>query len=306
MIASRALVARIAFGCRRRETWRCWEALVPALHFNLDDAWETGALDLPEMDLRAWGPRLRFCAPARLVEEFFREQCAHLAPFTLYGSGDFHHLSALWIRQVEEPLTVVSFDNHPDWDVRPPRWACGGWVNRALELPQVRKVSVWGCGNFECWWPGQLFGNRRAERAGTLEVHAWADNRSLKEQQRRGAIFRESWREEFARFAKGLAGARVYVTIDLDCLQASEAMANWENGRFAGDDLIWALGELRGCAQIVAGDICGAYSPERYARVGQRLVATIDHPKLPTRDAVAGRRINQKTVAKLWPSLTGA
>ena len=104
-----------------------------------------------------------------------------------------------------EPFVLVSFDNHPDWDVRPPRWGCGGWVNRALELPHVKKVSVWGCGNFECWWPGRLFGNRRAEREGRLEVHPWADGRPRADQNRRGAILRANWREHFARFAGGLA-----------------------------------------------------------------------------------------------------
>ena len=59
-----------------------------------------------------------------------------LAPFVLYGSGDFHHLTALWLRRLTQAVVLVSFDNHPDWDVRPPRWCCGGWVNRALELPQ--------------------------------------------------------------------------------------------------------------------------------------------------------------------------
>jgi hypothetical protein len=176
-------------------------------------------------------------------------------------------------------------------------------VNRALELPHVRRVSVWGCGNFECWWPHQLFGNRRAERAGILDVHPWADGRPSKDQQRRGAILRDNWREHFEQFAKDLGGTNVYVTIDLDCLRAEEAVTNWESGRFTIVDLEWALKKLRESSQIIGGDICGAYSSPHYARFKQRFAGEFDHPKLqlPALDQI--RRINSGALAKLWPLL---
>ena len=255
------------------------------------------------LDARAWGPQLRFSAPPRPIERFHREYESRLAPFILYGSGDFHHLSALWIRRVREPVAVVSFDNHPDWDVRPPKWCCGSWVNRALELPHVQKVSVWGCGNFECWWPQQIFGNRRAERTGKLEVHPWADGRPMKDRQRRGAILRENWREHFEQFVRDLGGANVYVTIDLDCLRAGEVVTNWENGRFAIVDLAWALAKLREKSAIIAGDICGGFSEPAYARWKQRFASEMDHPKLPRPSPEQIRATNLATLEKLWPLL---
>jgi hypothetical protein len=275
------------------------------LHLNLDDAWSDLPRDLPVVDAREWGPRLRFSAPSRLIEDFFREYGPQVAPFLVYGSGDFHHLTALWIRRVREPFVLVSFDNHPDWDVRPPRWGCGGWINRALELEQLQKVSVWGCGNFECWWPRQLFGNRRAERSGELEVHPWADGRRASEQNRRGAIVAANWRARFTQFVQALAGADVYVTIDLDCLRAEDAVTNWESGRFTVADVSWALTELRAKTRIVAGDICGAYSRPKFARAKQRFAAEMDHPKLPAIDADTARQINHRAFDALWPALLG-
>ncbi|MEY2562905.1 MAG: hypothetical protein QOH88_1098 [Verrucomicrobiota bacterium] len=205
-----------------------------------------------------------------------------------------------------EPFVLISFDNHPDWDVRPPRWGCGGWANRALELPHVKKISVWGCGNFECWWPWQLFGNRRAERDGRLEVHPWADDRPLSDQARRGAIVRATWRERFAAFVQTLDGIAVYVTIDLDCLSGDEAVTNWEPGRFTLDDLEWALTQLRNSSSpIAAGDVCGAYSPPAYARRKQRFAAELDHPKLPAVDLEAAVKINLRAFQTLWPVLAG-
>jgi arginase family enzyme len=278
-------------------------SLSKALHLNLDEAWLGEPLGLPVVDVRMWGPQLRFSAPPRLIENFYREHESRLAPFLLYGSGDFHHLTALWARRVAQPVVLISFDNHPDWDIRPPKWCCGSWVNRALELSQVRRVSVWGCGNFECWWPHQLFGNRRAERTGKLEVHPWADERPAKDRQRRGAILRENWRTHFQEFVQNLRGTNVYVTIDLDCLRPEGAVTNWENGRFTVADLDWALGRLREHCRIVAGDICGAFSQPVYARRKQRFAAGMDHPKLSQPDGDEMRKINFATLEKLWPQL---
>ncbi len=242
---------------------------------------------MPALDARGWGARLRFSAPPRLVEKFYREFNSRLAPFTLYGSGDLHYLSALWLRRLTQPVVLVSFDNHPDWDVRPPKWGCGGWINRALELAYIQHIAIWGCGNFECWWPHNFFANRRAEREGRLEVHPWADDRPMKDRQRRGAILRDNWRDHFEMFVANLGTADVYVTIDLDCLRAEDALTNWENGRFTIVDLEWALGKLREQNRIIGGDICGAYSEPKYARWKQRFASEWDHPKLslPTNSA---------------------
>ncbi len=279
------------------------QSRVHAVHLNLDNAWSSDTGGLATIDVLQWGPKLRFSAPSREIEAFFAGHDALLAPFILYGSGDFHHLTALWLRRTREPLVVVAFDNHPDWDVRPPRWACGAWVNRALELSQVRKVSVWGCGNFECWWPAQSFGNRRAEREGKLDVHPWADERPIAQQTRRGALFRATWREAFQSFVAELKGGDVYVTIDLDCLQRRDAITNWEEGKFSAGDLVWAIKELRGGARIVAGDLCGAFSTPEYARRKQRFAAEMDHPKLPPWDPLHAYRVNLGTFEKLWPVL---
>ena len=55
------------------------------------------------------------------------------------GSGDFHHLTPLLVgRAVEisgEPVTVVHFDNHPDWVKFDRGLHCGSWVGRAARLP---------------------------------------------------------------------------------------------------------------------------------------------------------------------------
>ena len=127
----------------------------------------------------------------------------------------------------------------------------------------------------------------------------------MKDRQRKGAILRDDWRERFEEFANCLGGKNVYVTIDLDCLRSEQATTNWESGRFTVADLEWALGKLREFAPIIGGDICGAYSPPKYARRKQRFAAEFDRPKLAPQNLDKARAINLATFEKLWPLLTG-
>ena len=281
-----------------------------AIHLDLDGAWTRADLPLPAVGLTTWGPRLRFSATPPEMERFYAEVDGPLGParFLVYGSGDFHHLSALWVRRAaREPLTLVSFDNHPDWDIRPPRWCCGNWINRALDLPPVERVAVWGCGNFECWGYPRIWGNHRDVRSGRLAVYPWADGRPAADQAKTSSILQRTWREKFAAFAGTLSGRSVYVTVDIDGLRAGEAVTNWENGRFAAADVAWAVETIRrGGATIIAGDLCGAYSPPSYARWTQKFASETDHPKIDVPEADEIVRINKKSFETIWPALTGA
>lgn len=254
------------------------------MYLDLDSAWDAAPLGLDRFDARQWGPPLRCFALRASMRAFIHGVASRLPPFVLFGSGDFHHVSAALLER-STASNVVVFDNHPDWDRRPPHWACGGWVNRALDLPHIRRVAVWGCGNFELNWPARMFGNPRVEAFGWIERYP-----------RRGRITRDDWRSEFERFAKSIVGD-VYVSVDMDCL--ADAITNWENGLFTADDVAWAI---RSLPDVTGGDICGAYSPPVYARSRQRFAAEWDHPKLPPRDLEHARAVNTKLVETIWPA----
>jgi hypothetical protein len=98
----------------------------------------------------------------------------------------------------------------------------------------------------------------------------------------------------------------VYVSVDLDCLRVQEAATNWENGLFTAQDVAWALACLRSHAKLIGGDVCGARSQPAYARWFQRLAGNWDHPKLPARDSVEAQRVNQSSLATIWPALVGS
>ena len=277
--------------------------MASAIHLDLDGAWHD--LPMPTIDATRWGPQLRYLTNATTVGRFTDEVVRSLPPFILYGSGDFHHLAAIFIRKFTEPLTVVSFDNHPDWDIRPPRWSCGAWVCRALEIPTVSKVSVWGCGNFELGFPSRLTGNQKAVERGRLEIRPWTERQPTSVQRRFTCVTRDNWRGRFSRFAEGLNGNPTYITVDMDCLRSEEAATNWENGLFTANDLAWAIGQIRAGGSVVGGDLCGAWSKPVYARPFQRFAGWWDHPR-----AFRGRRpdaaeINLTSLRTIWPILTG-
>ena len=162
-----------------------------------------------------------------------------------------------------------------------------------LRLPQVQRVNVWGCGNFECWWPRRIFGNRRAERKGRLELHPWADNRGRRARERRGAIVRQDWQRTISRIRQGTERRRSLCDDRSGLFGAEDAITNWESGRFNLDDVKWGLETLRHHAHILGGDMCGAYSPPAYARRKQRFASEMDHPKLDFPPAEKIRALNQ-------------
>ena len=274
------------------------------IYFQVDDAWPAGAAGLETVDVRAEARALRFISSPAKIGAFLSKYKRQFRPFTLFGSGDFHHLSALWTRQFDDTFLLLSFDNHPDWVTRGPKWSCGAWINRALENPHVRGVSVWGCGNTECGVRGRKLGNRAAAEAGKLAVQPWRKPKTEYPHWLR-PITPETWRTEFADWVARHAGEKIYITIDLDCLTATDAVTNWEPGRFTVDDLVWALGALREKMNVIGGDICGAYAKPSFAGMFQRFASWWDHPKAKAN--VARRAaVNEAALARLWPALIGS
>ena len=64
------------------------------------------------------------------------------------GSGDFHHITAFLVAFAVEnqsaPITLIHFDNHPDWVKFENGMHCGSWINRALEFRKIGKIITLG------------------------------------------------------------------------------------------------------------------------------------------------------------------
>jgi hypothetical protein len=95
------------------------------------------------------------------------------------------------------------------------------------------------------------------------------------------------------------------VTVDLDSLRESDAITNWENGRFTLSDIVWAISLLRQKSQIIGGDLCGAFSAARYASWFQALAGRFDHPRQRSVSDSERCAVNLHALKVIWPSLIG-
>jgi len=213
-------------------------------------------------------------------------------PVYFYGSGDFHHLTALFLRTVSAPVTVVHFDNHPDWVRFPATVNCGAWVNRALELPQVRKVVTIGPCSDDLVRPEWQFANLRAVEAGRMALFPWRHAPSrVWRRYNSAASFRQEgghlhWRnlaeEDWSGFLDELMTAipteAVWLTIDKDVLGRDEAVTNWDQGQLKLAHLIAAIERLAAGRFVVGVDVCGDWSEPRFSDPFRAALAFFDHP----------------------------
>ena len=67
---------------------------------------------------RLWADRTQAAAIRRALDPALKDA------ITFLGSGDYHYVSAFLLEQFREPVSLIVFDHHPDWDGLPPRHGC--------------------------------------------------------------------------------------------------------------------------------------------------------------------------------------
>lgn len=244
-----------------------------------------------EFALRLWASRRRMRALAqRLAALQAPPGDGPLVAF--YGSGDYHHVATALIATVTEPVSVIHFDNHPDWVRIPATNNCGGWVNRALELPRVARIVTLGICSDDLVLPQTKGGNLGALRSGRLEIHPWrAAPSRVWGQVGDGFGHRHSgghiewdclegvdWPSFMEALIARLPTEAVWVTIDKDVLRPADAATNWDQGQMPLDALLAALELIGRRRRVVGADVCGEYSAPRFRDPVKRIAAWLDHP----------------------------
>jgi arginase family enzyme len=258
------------------------------------------------VDLRDIGPALRLWSRRKnmdLARVRIAETVDPRPSITFLGSGDFHHLAALLAERVDEPFTLLHFDNHPDWVRLAPRWHCGSWINRVLALPHVQRVVTVGPCSDDLVDPARKGGNLPALNAGRLVLFPWHHAPSRARRRiadgpghawRAGCIHwrnlaEEPLQEAMERVLAAIPTEVVWVTIDKDVLPEDEALTNWDQGRMPLAALLAMLRAIGARKRLLGADICGEYSPPRHANWLKRIEAKLDQP---ARDAADRRRLD--------------
>lgn len=253
------------------------------------------------IDLRDLAPALRLWSRRKTIQSARARIVAADDPrpsITFMGSGDFHHLAALLIERVDEPVTVLHIDNHPDWVWLAPRWHCGSWINRLLELPRVTRVVTVGPCSADLTNPARKGGNLAALDTGKLALFPWQHAPSKLKNRiadgpghewRDGALH---WRNLAERQSSEAARAilqaipteTVWITLDKDVLPEDEALTNWDQGRMPLSAVLALIDAVGAAKRVIGADVCGEYSHPAHTNLLKRAEARLDQPRLAAID----------------------
>jgi len=244
---------------------------------------------------------------------------------TFLGSGDFHNSSPILLEQFQEPISLIVFDFHPDWDILPPRLGCGSWVRIALSRKNIQKCLLIGVASEDISSPWIQSADLGALDNGRLEIYPYMhlpssvffrkvpENVSLKTKRRflETKIYWEELRNKnlkdfFSSLIRRLSTKDVYVSIDKDCLNNSSALTNWEEGKLTLEELLFMLKLIKENLNIVGLDIVGDYSRVTVSGMLKGILSRLDHPKAVKADKTPEgelTRINELTNMRILEEL---
>lgn len=259
----------------------------------LDRGCAAGGRRIAAQDL---GPSLRLwsrpLALKYLEARLWSAAPAGVPEITFAGSGDFHHVTPLLLERAIEAsgvdqVTVVHFDNHPDWVRFPKGLHCGSWVGQAARHPKTaRLITVGVCSNDidRSETKGADLGLIQDDR---VELYPYRSPRG-------GAFVHLGGREwptilsigedGFADFlARRIQTRAVYLTIDKDVLRAADAVTNWDQGQTSFGLLRALIEKIGSQHRLIGADVVGDWSRPRYGGGGadallKRGEALLDQP----------------------------
>ncbi len=264
-----------------------------------------------EFDLRHWGPRLRLACRFGRYRRFERDLNAILGEAdaepccTLYGSGDFHHVSLALVRRITTPFNLLVLDNHPDWVAGVPFLHCGTWLYHAARHPAVQRIfHVGGDVDFDNRY--RFLAPKDHLRSGkivvfpacrTFQAGFWNDIPHEPLRPRLGTpLTLRRLAELLAPFGPELRKHPLYISLDKDVLRLAEAVVNWDSGHLTLTELgmTWQAFVRAAEGNLAGVDIVGDWSPVKTHGLFRRLLHWLEHPSLRVDPDQAAQR-NQAT-----------
>jgi hypothetical protein len=284
------------------------------------------------VDLRRLGPKIRLWGRTSDLDELHAAMSTEVwglqngeTLVTWLGSGDFHHVTALIVQYLAKsrrrPLTVVHFDNHPDWVKFRGGVHCGSWVSYLLRTGLADRVISVGVSSADLAWPefkgadlSQLRSNRHLllplQPPISLVMRDYGNGQS--HLSRRGQIdwkhaLQKTGPENSAMLFEFIGSDPIYITIDKDVLTAEDAATNWDQGSLSLSEMSFHLSSLISDCEIIGIDVLGDYSRPHYDgpaidRLCKRSEAFFDQPVQSLSAAAAGK-LNEATNLKLLKTL---
>ena len=229
-----------------------------------------------QRSIRLWCSERNF----RKVSNLMRLE--NINQFALLGSGDYHHLTIALLQQHKTPLTLVLFDNHPDWMRPPHKYHCGSWIYTAARLPQIERIVIIGLENGDLEGKKFLAGDVESYLQQKIVLLPYLPVEAQTQRQQELVHLESKLKADLDAGIQEILDAittnNVYISIDKDCLRPQDAVTNWEQGTLP-------LATVSNCIQIivkhhniVAADTVGDYSPPVFASPLKWLGSLLDRP----------------------------
>ncbi|MFK0690108.1 arginase family protein [Mesorhizobium sp. IMUNJ 23033] len=278
------------------------------------------------------GPAIRLWSRPQAFEAFAGRLTRQMprvrrdARLCFIGSGDFHHATSLLLETAlqdeEKPVTIIHFDNHPDWVRFADGMHCGSWVNRAAQNAQVDKVITVGACSNDLERPEWKGANLSLLSTGALELYPYdhAPSRVRKDYGSGSCYVQASgcieWKtiasfgeDNFiAHLLSRIKTKNVYLTVDKDVFVRDDAVTNWDQGSMRLPYLLSMIAAIGDTHRIIGADVIGDYSRPVYAGspwtvLTKRAEVLFDQP-LGSPDPTSAMRINSEGNHKLLTALS--
>lgn len=152
-----------------------------------------------------------------------------LSSIHFLDSGNYHHLSRIYIELINEPFNLVVYDNHTDMQFSAfgNILSCGSWIADAyLTHKKLNKIFIIG-----------------------------ADKRYIED-----CEFQNDERVLFAESIVNISldkSLPIYISIDKDVLSKDEFVSDWDQGKLPVAALVLELENLVKRFKVLGVDICG-------------------------------------------------
>lgn len=158
-------------------------------------------------------------------------------------SGNFHYMSLFFLQHIDEPFSLVLFDNHPD--MQPPMLrgvlSCGDWAAGLLKICRcLRRLVLLGPGDTA------LAGLQPDERLVTIPRCDFARTAES------ASPFSDAMDPHFP----------VFLSIDKDVFEKNLVRTNWDQGILDFEQFESMVRWLARYFSIAGVDICGEYPPD--------------------------------------------
>lgn len=271
-----------------------------------------------DIDLGEWQDTIRFSTKwtdfQRLENELQRQLPDDYGPIFL-GSGDYHHVSQLLIKQrhkrlENDKLTVIVIDNHPDNMRYPFGIHCGSWISHAAALPFVDHIHVVGITSGDISIKHAVENRLKPLISKKLTYWStgvnvgWAALLGLK------SAFQtfDNIDDMMSAFISSIykVGHPIYLSIDKDALSPRFIHTNWDQGEMETrhlTDLITNLGK-----KLIGCDITGEVSNYTYKNFWKRLMSQLDGQSIVPENSLIKwqeeqHQLNSRLIEMLAPYL---